>query len=65
MEPLRTAAHRHNGGYLRTEEKRLDHLDTAGEELEPARIATPNGDSKWINDEEGVPCRTRCGTATR
>jgi GTP cyclohydrolase II len=32
-EPLRTAAHLRNAGYLRTKEQRLGHLDTAGEEL--------------------------------
>ena len=33
MEPLRTAAHVRNVGYLRTKERRLGHADTAGEEL--------------------------------
>jgi GTP cyclohydrolase II len=35
-EPLRTAAHARNVGYLRTKELRLGHGDTAGTELEPA-----------------------------
>ena len=35
-EPLRTAAHARNVGYLRTKELRLGHGDTAGAELEPA-----------------------------
>jgi 3,4-dihydroxy 2-butanone 4-phosphate synthase/GTP cyclohydrolase II len=33
IEPLRTAAHARNVGYLRTKERRLGHGDTAGEEL--------------------------------
>ena len=38
-EPLRTAAHARNVGYLRTKELRLGHGDTAGTELEPAPAA--------------------------
>jgi len=33
VEPLRTAAHARNVGYLRTKERRLGHADTAGAEL--------------------------------
>ncbi|MDQ5855171.1 MAG: hypothetical protein M3302_02380 [Actinomycetota bacterium] len=51
MEPLRTAAHSCNGGYLRAEEKRPDHLDTAGEELEPARDRDPQRRLEMINGE--------------
>nr|WP_239029004.1 GTP cyclohydrolase II RibA [Pseudonocardia acidicola] len=42
MEPLRTAAHSRNAGYLATEERRLGHLGTAGEELEPAPSPPPD-----------------------
>jgi GTP cyclohydrolase II len=35
-EPLRTAAHARNVGYLRTKETRLGHGDTAGADLAPA-----------------------------
>ena len=40
VEPLRTAAHARNVGYLRTKELRLGHGDTAGEEL-PAPEVPP------------------------
>jgi 3,4-dihydroxy 2-butanone 4-phosphate synthase/GTP cyclohydrolase II len=40
VEPLRTAAHARNVGYLRTKELRLGHGDTAGEEL-PGPAAPP------------------------
>ena len=40
VEPLRTAAHARNVGYLRTKERRLGHGDTAGEEL-PGPAAPP------------------------
>jgi 3,4-dihydroxy 2-butanone 4-phosphate synthase/GTP cyclohydrolase II len=42
MEPLRTAAHTRNAGYLHTKERRLGHLDTAGEELEPVTSSPPD-----------------------
>jgi GTP cyclohydrolase II len=40
IEPLRTAAHARNVGYLRTKEQRLGHGDTAGEEL-PGPVVPP------------------------
>ncbi|MFC5996552.1 GTP cyclohydrolase II RibA [Pseudonocardia hispaniensis] len=42
VEPLRTAAHLRNIGYLHTKEQRLGHLDTAGEALEPASSPPPD-----------------------
>jgi GTP cyclohydrolase II len=41
-EPLRTAAHSRNVGYLRTKERRLGHLDTAGAELQRAPSPPPD-----------------------
>jgi GTP cyclohydrolase II len=41
-EPLRTAAHSRNVGYLRTKERRLGHLDTAGAELQRALSPPPD-----------------------
>jgi GTP cyclohydrolase II len=41
-EPLRTAAHSRNIGYLRTKEERLGHLRPAGEELAPVPAAPPD-----------------------
>jgi GTP cyclohydrolase II len=41
-EPLRTAAHARNVGYLRTKEARLGHGDTAGEDLAPAVVSPPD-----------------------
>ncbi|GEL19211.1 GTP cyclohydrolase II RibA [Pseudonocardia asaccharolytica] len=42
MEPLRTAAHSRNVGYLHTKERRLGHLRPSGEELEPAPSSPPD-----------------------
>jgi 3,4-dihydroxy 2-butanone 4-phosphate synthase/GTP cyclohydrolase II len=41
-EPLRTAAHSRNNGYLRTKEQRLGHVRPAGEELEPVPSSPPD-----------------------
>ncbi|HXV94073.1 MAG TPA: GTP cyclohydrolase II RibA [Pseudonocardia sp.] len=41
-EPVRTAAHSRNIGYLDTKERRLGHLRTAGEALEPAPSPPPD-----------------------
>ena len=41
-EPLRTAAHSRNIGYLRTKERRLGHLRPAGEVLEQVPAAPPD-----------------------
>jgi GTP cyclohydrolase II len=41
-EPLRTAAHHRNVGYLRTKERRLGHLDTAGTDPAPAPATPPD-----------------------
>ena len=40
-EPLRTAAHLRNAGYLRTKERRLGHGDTAGAELDGTSAVPP------------------------
>ncbi|MGY1622129.1 GTP cyclohydrolase II [Geodermatophilus sp. SYSU D00965] len=41
-EPLRTAAHSRNTGYLRTKEQRLGHVRPAGEELAPEPTSPPD-----------------------
>jgi 3,4-dihydroxy 2-butanone 4-phosphate synthase/GTP cyclohydrolase II len=41
-EPLRTAAHVRNTGYLRTKEERLGHVRPAGDELEPVSASPPD-----------------------
>jgi GTP cyclohydrolase II len=43
MEPLQTAAHHRNVGYLRTKKRRLNHVDPAGEALgASAPLAPPD-----------------------
>jgi riboflavin-specific deaminase-like protein len=42
MEPLQTAAHQRNVGYLRTKKRRLHHVEPAGEALSSAPSAPPD-----------------------
>jgi 3,4-dihydroxy 2-butanone 4-phosphate synthase/GTP cyclohydrolase II len=42
MEPLQTAAHQRNVGYLRTKKRRLHHVEPAGEALGSAPSAPPD-----------------------
>lgn len=42
MEPLQTAAHHRNVGYLRTKERRLDHVEPAGKGLNVPPSAPPD-----------------------
>lgn len=42
MEPLQTAAHHRNVGYLRTKKRRLHHVEPAGEALGTAPSAPPD-----------------------
>jgi GTP cyclohydrolase II len=42
MEPLQTAAHHRNLGYLRTKQRRLGHVEPAGEALDAPPSAPPD-----------------------
>jgi GTP cyclohydrolase II len=52
-EPLRTAAHVRNVDYLRTKERRLGHLDTAGAELD--RVPAPPPEAVHLLGEVDPP----------
>ena len=78
-EPLRTAAHLRNAGYLHTKEARLGHADTAGtgsrsaptsssSTRRPSTAASPPATETPSGSavRRSAPCRTPCGPpATR
>jgi GTP cyclohydrolase II len=56
MEPLQTAAHHRNVGYLRTKQRRLGHVEPAGEALNAPPSAPPDA-TGLLGDIEPPPDR--------